>query len=139
MKHPGHTYGGFVPAISERGMTSARLPRPSTPPEMALLPHPLPSPSISPSPISSPTRNGAINNHRLSSPAGRCSSFPDPSLRRPGLYKAPRGSPNHATLLRSSSPSLGLSSAPPPPSSSHHLSSPPPTSLLQRAAHSHPR
>jgi hypothetical protein len=21
MKHPGHTYGGFVPAISERGMT----------------------------------------------------------------------------------------------------------------------
>jgi hypothetical protein len=22
MKHPGHTYGGFVPAISERGMTS---------------------------------------------------------------------------------------------------------------------
>jgi hypothetical protein len=22
MKHPGHTYGGFVPSISERGMTS---------------------------------------------------------------------------------------------------------------------
>jgi hypothetical protein len=22
MKHPGHTYGGFVPPISERGMTS---------------------------------------------------------------------------------------------------------------------
>jgi hypothetical protein len=21
MKHPGHTYGGFVPSISERGMT----------------------------------------------------------------------------------------------------------------------
>jgi hypothetical protein len=21
MKHPGHTYGGFIPAISERGMT----------------------------------------------------------------------------------------------------------------------
>jgi hypothetical protein len=21
MKHPGHTYGGFVPAFSERGMT----------------------------------------------------------------------------------------------------------------------
>jgi hypothetical protein len=21
MKHPGHTYGGFVPAISERGLT----------------------------------------------------------------------------------------------------------------------
>jgi hypothetical protein len=21
MKHPGHTYGGFVPTISERGMT----------------------------------------------------------------------------------------------------------------------
>jgi hypothetical protein len=21
MKHPGHTYGGFVPPISERGMT----------------------------------------------------------------------------------------------------------------------
>jgi hypothetical protein len=25
MKHPGHTYGGFVPAISERGMTDAKL------------------------------------------------------------------------------------------------------------------
>jgi hypothetical protein len=25
MKHPGHTYGGFVPAISERGMTSREL------------------------------------------------------------------------------------------------------------------
>jgi hypothetical protein len=23
MKHPGHTYGGFVPSISERGMTTA--------------------------------------------------------------------------------------------------------------------
>jgi hypothetical protein len=23
MKHPGHTYGGFVPTISERGMTEA--------------------------------------------------------------------------------------------------------------------
>jgi hypothetical protein len=23
MKHPGHTYGGFVPAISEWGMTQA--------------------------------------------------------------------------------------------------------------------
>jgi hypothetical protein len=22
MKHPGHTYGGFIPAISEQGMTS---------------------------------------------------------------------------------------------------------------------
>jgi hypothetical protein len=22
MKHPGHTYGGFVPAISERGVTT---------------------------------------------------------------------------------------------------------------------
>jgi hypothetical protein len=22
MKHPGHTYGGFVPAISERGVTA---------------------------------------------------------------------------------------------------------------------
>jgi hypothetical protein len=22
MKHPGYTYGGFIPAISERGMTS---------------------------------------------------------------------------------------------------------------------
>jgi hypothetical protein len=22
MKHPGHTYGGFIPAILERGMTS---------------------------------------------------------------------------------------------------------------------
>jgi hypothetical protein len=22
MKHPGHTYGGFVPSASERGMTS---------------------------------------------------------------------------------------------------------------------
>jgi hypothetical protein len=21
MKHPGHTYGGFIPSISERGMT----------------------------------------------------------------------------------------------------------------------
>jgi hypothetical protein len=27
------------------------------------------------------------------------SSFPDPSLRRPDLYKAPRGSPNHAIPL----------------------------------------
>jgi hypothetical protein len=25
MKHPGHTYGGFVPTISERGMTSGKL------------------------------------------------------------------------------------------------------------------
>jgi hypothetical protein len=24
MKHPGHTYGGFVPAISELGMTEVR-------------------------------------------------------------------------------------------------------------------
>jgi hypothetical protein len=31
--------------------------------------------------------------------AGRCSSFPDPSLRRPNQYKTPRGSPNHATPL----------------------------------------
>jgi hypothetical protein len=23
MKHPGHTYGGFIPAISERGMTES--------------------------------------------------------------------------------------------------------------------
>jgi hypothetical protein len=26
MKHPGHAYGGFVPAISERGMTGHNLP-----------------------------------------------------------------------------------------------------------------
>jgi hypothetical protein len=26
MKHPGHTYGDFVPAISERGMTDAHSP-----------------------------------------------------------------------------------------------------------------
>jgi hypothetical protein len=25
MKHPGHTYGGFVPAISERGMTIGQI------------------------------------------------------------------------------------------------------------------
>jgi hypothetical protein len=25
MKHPGHTYGGFVPAISERGMTLPQM------------------------------------------------------------------------------------------------------------------
>jgi hypothetical protein len=25
MKHPGHTYGGFIPAISERGMTHSGL------------------------------------------------------------------------------------------------------------------
>jgi hypothetical protein len=25
MKHPGHTYGGFVPAIWERGMTAHQL------------------------------------------------------------------------------------------------------------------
>jgi hypothetical protein len=31
--------------------------------------------------------------------AGRCSSFPDPSLRRPNQYKTPRGSPNRATPL----------------------------------------
>jgi hypothetical protein len=24
MKHPGHTYGGFVPAISERGVTTCK-------------------------------------------------------------------------------------------------------------------
>jgi hypothetical protein len=28
MKHPGHTYGGFVPAISERGMTKDDYMRP---------------------------------------------------------------------------------------------------------------
>jgi hypothetical protein len=25
MKHPGHTYGGFVPAISERGLTQIKI------------------------------------------------------------------------------------------------------------------
>jgi hypothetical protein len=25
MKHPGHTYGGFVPAISEQGMTPSKI------------------------------------------------------------------------------------------------------------------
>jgi hypothetical protein len=25
MKHPGHTYGGFIPAISEWGMTRVRV------------------------------------------------------------------------------------------------------------------
>jgi hypothetical protein len=29
MKHPGHTYGGFIPAISERGMTKAITPDPN--------------------------------------------------------------------------------------------------------------
>jgi hypothetical protein len=26
MKHPGHTYGGFIPAISKRGVTKTLLP-----------------------------------------------------------------------------------------------------------------
>jgi hypothetical protein len=42
-------------------------------------------------------------------------------------------------LSCSSSPSPGLSSAPPPPSSGRHLGSLSPASLLQCAAHSHPR
>jgi hypothetical protein len=25
MKHPGHTYGGFIPAISKRGMTGTDI------------------------------------------------------------------------------------------------------------------
>jgi hypothetical protein len=31
MKHPGHTYGGFVPAISERGMTPTKTHYPANP------------------------------------------------------------------------------------------------------------
>jgi hypothetical protein len=93
----------------------AHLPHPSTPPKMALPPHPLPSPPLPfPIPPFPPPLEAAP-----SIATGRRSSFPDPSLRRPGLYKAPRGSPNHATplplLLSLSRPLSPKERTPPPP------------------------
>jgi hypothetical protein len=40
MKHPGHTYGGFVPAISEWGMTPVDVVLPKVTPLVADLSYP---------------------------------------------------------------------------------------------------
>jgi hypothetical protein len=112
----------------------AHLPRPSTPPETALPPHPLSSPSIFPSPISSPTKNGAINSRRPSSHPDRLRYL---TLT---LYKGPSGTAAHnrplcCPLFHSFVPP---SAAPPSSSRRHHLA-PPPASLHHRTTCQRPR
>jgi hypothetical protein len=97
MKHPGHTYGGFVPAISERGMTMASRFQPQSSPSAT-------SPSSTRVPRASLTRRplsvttGPASHHLFSSTEPpqtisrwtTCSGLP---LSPPLLLRGPPGRP----------------------------------------------